>query len=270
MAADVVAELTGARLAFGSRVLWDQLDLSVRAGEFIAVLGPNGTGKTSLLKVLLGQLALSAGSATVAGRPVEKGSERIGYVPQHRSVDQGLTLRGRDLVGLGFDGHRWGLTTVRDRAAKRTAVKTALEQVNGMSLAGVPVGVMSGGELQRVRIAQALATDPVLLLCDEPLLNLDPANAQLVSGLIDLRRREAGTAVLFVTHEVNPVLPYVDRVLYLVDGRFRIGTLDEVMTSATLSELYGADIVVAKVGGHYVVVGEHIDHSGHASGHEHD
>ena len=149
-------------------------------------------------------------------------------------------------------------------------MQTALRQVNADRLATVPVGVMSGGELQRVRIAQALASDPVLLLCDEPLLNLDPANARLVSALIDQRRREAGTAVLFVTHEVNPVLPYVDRVLYLVDGRFRVGTVDEVMTSETLSELYRADIQVVKVHGRYVVVGEHIDHSGHASGHTHE
>jgi zinc/manganese transport system ATP-binding protein len=266
---DVVAELSGARLAFGDRVLWDHLDLTVRTGEFVAVLGPNGTGKTSLLKVLLGQLPLSAGTATVAGSPIEAGSERIGYVPQHRSVERGLSIRGQDLVGLGYDGHRWGVTSMRDRSAKRGAVQRALHQVNGLHLGGVPVGVMSGGELQRIRIAQALAADPVLLLCDEPLLNLDPANARLVSALIDQRRREAGTAVLFVTHEVNPVLPYVDRVLYLVEGRFRVGTVDEVMTSATLSELYRADIEVVKVGGRYVVVGD-FDHSGHASGHADD
>jgi zinc/manganese transport system ATP-binding protein len=267
---DEVVSLTGARLAFGDRVLWDHLDLTVRAGEFVAVLGPNGTGKTSLLKVLLGQLPLSAGTATIAGRRVEAGSERIGYVPQHRSVERGLSLRGQDLVGLGYDGHRWGLTSLRDRSTMRAAVLRALHQVDGERLAGVSVGVMSGGELQRVRIAQALATDPQLLLCDEPLLNLDPANARLVSSLIDQRRREANTAVLFVTHEVNPVLQYVDRVLYLVDGRFRVGTVEEVMTSATLSELYRADIQVVKVGGRYVVVGEHLDHSGHASGHDHE
>jgi zinc/manganese transport system ATP-binding protein len=244
----------------------------VRAGEFVAVLGPNGTGKTSLLKVLLGQLALTAGNVKVANQPVRAGSERIGYVPQHRSVERGLSMRGQDLVGLGYDGHRWGVVSLRprDRAAKHAAVQRALNQVNGVHLAAVPVGVMSGGELQRIRIAQALASDPVLLLCDEPLLNLDPANARLVSALIDQRRRESNTAVLFVTHEVNPVLPYVDRVLYLVDGRFRFGTVEEVMTSATLSELYRADIQVVKIGGRYVVVGEHLDHSGHASGHGND
>ena len=136
--------------------------------------------------------------------------------------------------------------------------------------ARVPRAGLSGGELQRVRIAQALASDPVLLLCDEPLLNLDPANARLVSSLIDQRRRDADTAVLFVTHEVNPVLPYVDRVIYLVDGRFRVGSVEEVMTSDTLSALYRADIQVVKVHGRYVVVGEHIDHSGHTSGHTHE
>jgi zinc/manganese transport system ATP-binding protein len=273
-----VVSLTQARLAFADRVLWDHLDLVVRAAEFIAVLGPNGTGKTSLLKVLLGQLPLSAGTVAVAGRPVTTGSDHIGYVPQHRSLDRGLSLRGSDLVALGYDGHRWGMAGWgrAARGAKRDAVRRALAQVNGTHLSRVPVGVMSGGELQRVRVAQALVTDPVLLLCDEPLLNLDPANARLISSLIDRRRRETDTAVLFVTHEVDPVLPYVDRVLYLVDGRFRIGTVEEVMTSETLSELYRSDIEVVKVGRRYIVVGEQSqyhhdhDHTDGSGGHTHE
>ncbi len=270
MSAEIVC-LSGARLAFGDRVLWDHLDLKVAPGEFIAILGPNGTGKTSLFKVLLGQLALSAGTATIEGRPIEAGSERIGYVPQHRSVDRGLSLRGRDLVRLGVDGHRWGIGPLspKERHHRREVVERAMDQVQALKLAKVPVGVMSGGELQRVRIAQALASDPVLLLCDEPLLNLDPASARLVAALID-RRRRSGTAVMFVTHEINPVVPYVDRVLYLVNGRFRIGTVAEVMTSETLSELYQADIQVVQVGDRYVVVGEHLDHSGHTHGHTHE
>ncbi|OBF24020.1 ABC transporter ATP-binding protein [Mycobacterium kubicae] len=256
---DAVA-LSGARLAFGDRVLWDHLDLSVTPGEFIAVLGPNGTGKTSLLKVLLGQLALSAGSAEVDGQRVTPGrsrSPRIGYVPQHHPIDPEVMLRGSDLVRLGIDGRRWGALPLRsaDRAARRHAVERALEQVNGERLAGVRVGLMSGGELQRVRVAQALAGDPTLLLCDEPLLTLDPANAKLISGLIDRRRRDAGTTVIVVTHEVNSILPYVDRVLYLVNGRFEIGTVEQVMTTQTLSALYRADIEVVKVKDRYVVVG---------------
>ena len=159
MSAEVVS-LAGARLAFGDRVLWDHLDLTVSAGEFIAILGPNGTGKTSLLKVLLGQLPLSAGTALIDGAPVEKGSDRIGYVPQHRAVDRGLSLRGQDLVRLGVDGHRWGLAPLRkaDRIRRRAAVNHALAQVRAEKLARVGVGVMSGGELQRVRIAQARAS----------------------------------------------------------------------------------------------------------------
>jgi zinc/manganese transport system ATP-binding protein len=257
--------LRGARLAFGDRVLWDHLDLSVAPGEFIAVLGPNGSGKTSLLKVLLGQLPLSAGVALVDGKPTTSGSGRIGYVPQHRPMDRGVMLRGRDLVRLGIDGRRWGAAPLRsaDRARRRAAVHQALAQVNGEHLADVRVGVMSGGELQRVRIAQALVSDPMLLLCDEPMLTLDPANAKLVSALIDRRRREAATAVIVVTHELNSILPYVDRVLYLVDGRFQVGSVEEVMTSRTLSALYRADIQVVKVRDGYVVVGDPGDGCGH-------
>ncbi len=241
--------LRGAQLAFGDRVLWDHLDVAVSAGEFIAVLGPNGTGKTSLLKVLLGQLPLTAGVALVNGNRVTSGSRRIGYVPQHRPPERDVMLRGRDLVRLGVDGYRWGATPLRPaaRTRRRVAAHRALQQVNGEHLADVRVGVMSGGELQRMRVAQALASDPMLLLCDEPMLTLDPANAKLVAALIDRRRRDAGTTVLVVTHEVNTILPYVDRVLYLVDGRFRLGTVEQVMTSATLSELYRADIEVVKV-----------------------
>lgn len=257
--------LTGARLAFGHRVLWDHLDLSVSAGEFIAVLGPNGSGKTSLLKVLLGQLPLSGGAVRVDGRPVTAGSDRIGYVPQHRPIDGDVMLRGRDLVRLGIDGRRWGITPLRsaERARRRAAVHLALRQVNGEDLAQARVGVLSGGELQRLRIAQALVSDPTLLLCDEPLLTLDPANAKLVSALIDRRRRDAATTVVVVTHELNSILPYVDRVLYLVDGRFRIGTVEQVMSTETLSALYRADIQVVQVKGSYVVVGEPAPDDGH-------
>ncbi len=250
--------LRGARLAYGPRVLWDSLDLDVASGEFLAVLGPNGSGKTSLLRVLLGLQPLSAGSVQVNGRPVRRGNRAIGYIPQQRALDPTLTLRGRDLVGLGLDGHRWGfgLPSVRRRAR----VLEALDAVGARDYAGAPVGLLSGGEQQRLRVAQALIGDPDVLLCDEPLLSLDPAYQQLVSGLIDARRRTARTAVLFVTHEINPVLPAVDRVLYLVDGRFRIGTPDEVMNSATLSQLYGTDIEVIKVRGRLLVIGTREEH----------
>ncbi|GAB2663061.1 metal ABC transporter ATP-binding protein [Prescottella soli] len=247
-------ELRDARLSFGDRTLWSNLNLSVQQGEFIAVLGPNGSGKTSLLKVLLGQLAPTSGTVRIAGTPARAGNANVGYVPQQKSLDDGLPLRGRDLVGLGVDGHRWGIG-LSGRAKRRAIVDSAIAQVGAQAYADAPIGSMSGGEQQRLRIAQALVGDPKVLLCDEPLLSLDLANQHRVSELIDRRRREHDTAVLFVTHEINPILPLVDRVLYLVDGQFKIGTPEEVMTSEVLSELYRTDVEVLHVRGRLVVVG---------------
>jgi zinc/manganese transport system ATP-binding protein len=253
--------LRGARVSFGERTLWDGLDLDVAPGEFVAVLGPNGSGKTTLVRVLLGLLPLTAGEVRIAGRAPRRGSPSIGYVPQQKALDPDLPLRGRDLVGLGLDGHRFGLG-LRGRKERRERVDAALAAVGGGAYADAPVGRLSGGEQQRLRVAQALVGGPDVLLCDEPLLSLDLAHQGTVTRLIDERRRAASTAVLFVTHEINPVLPLVDRVLYLVDGRFRIGPPEEVMTTEVLSELYGTRVDVLRVRGRLVVVGaeEHGEH----------
>jgi zinc/manganese transport system ATP-binding protein len=248
-----VVAIRGGTLRYGDRTIWQDLDLDIEPGEFVAVLGPNGSGKTSLMRVLLGLQRLSAGSVRVVGGAPGRGNQRIGYIPQQRAMDDSL-LRGRDLVGLGLDGHRWGIG-LRGMRARRTRVDEALAEVGAQAFANAPVGRLSGGEQQRLRVAQALVSDPEVLLCDEPLLSLDLANQRVVSSLIDTRRRAANTAVLFVTHEINPVLPLVDRVLYLVDGRFRIGRPDEVMTTETLSELYRARVEVVRVKGQIHVVG---------------
>ncbi|MFB7721094.1 metal ABC transporter ATP-binding protein [Nocardia sp. NPDC056100] len=262
--------LANARLAYGARTLWQGLDLEVAPGEFIAVLGPNGSGKTSLLKMLLGQVALSDGTAEIAGSPARLGNSDIGYIPQQKTMDAGVQLRGVDLVGLGVDGHRWGLG-FRGRKERKRKVAQAIADVGAEKYAYAPIDALSGGEQQRLRVAQALAGDPSVLLCDEPLLSLDLANQRLVSELIDKRRRTHDTAVLFVTHEINPILPLVDRVLYLVDGKFRIGTPDEVMTSEVLSELYRTQVDVLRVRGRLVVVGtgDVMDALGEAGGHCH-
>ncbi len=245
-------ELQGAAVRLGARQLWSDLDLTVAEGEFLAVLGPNGAGKTTLLKVLLGLVPLSAGTVRVNGAPPRLGNHELGYVPQQQAFDRSLPIRGRDLVRFGVDGHHWGLP--RHTRAVRARVDEALEAVGASAFADAPVGLLSGGEQQRLRIAQALLGDPRVLLCDEPLLALDLASQRAVTRLIDERRREAGTPVVFVTHEVNPVLPYVDRILYLVRGRWAIGTPEEILTSERLSDLYGIEVDVIKVRDRYLVV----------------
>jgi zinc/manganese transport system ATP-binding protein len=251
-------------LRFGDRTLFADLSLELERGELLAVLGPNGTGKTSLIRILLGLLEPSAGSVAVEGCPPRERCHRIGYVPQQRVFDRDLALRGRDLVRLGLDGHRWGFG--RFQPEQRTRVDAALAEVGASAYAEAPVGRLSGGEQQRLRVAQALVADPVLILADEPLLSLDLAHQRGVVDLLDTRRRSAGTPVVFVTHDVNPVLHTVDRVLYLAPGSWAIGTPDEVLTSATLSRLYDTDVDVLRVRGRVVVVGtpddQHVHHVG--------
>jgi zinc/manganese transport system ATP-binding protein len=252
-AAAPILELSDAGLAYGERFLWRQLDRAVRPGEFIAVLGANGSGKTSLLRAILGEQTPTTGSIRVAGRPVRRGGRQVAYVPQRISIDPVAPIRARDLVRLGLDGHRWG-PGLWNTASARRQVDALLESVGAKNYAEAPVSLLSGGELQRVRIAEALAGDPSLLLCDEPLAALDLAQAQTVVSLLDGRRRARGTAILFVTHDINAVLEVADRVLYLAGGRFRLGTPDQVLTSAGLTELYGAPVDVFHTRGRVIVV----------------
>jgi zinc/manganese transport system ATP-binding protein len=248
-----VVSLRGASLTFGGRTLWQGLDLDINPGEFFAVLGPNGSGKTTFLKVLLGLQELSAGTAVLDGRPIERGSRRIGYIPQQKSFDPDTPLRARDLVGLGVDGHRWGVRIGGTKTNRR--IDELLDLVGAGDYAKVPVGQLSGGEQQRLRVAQALATDPKVLLCDEPLLSLDLQHQQAVSALINKQCHDRDSAVVFVTHEINPIMDYVDRVLYLAGGRFRVGTPSEVMTTEVLSDLYGSHVEVIEANGRLIVVG---------------
>jgi zinc/manganese transport system ATP-binding protein len=226
-------------------------------GSFVAILGPNGSGKTSLLRVVIGLAELQAGHVEVLGSPPRRGNPAIGYVPQQQSFDRDLPLRGRDLVRLGLDGHRWG-TGRPDRNATRR-VDEAIRAVEADAYAGAQVGRLSGGEQQRLRIAQALVGDPRLLLCDEPLAHLDLRYQREITGLVGGWQRRTGRTVLFVTHDVNPVLPVVDRVLFVVGGRWAAGTPDQVLTSERLSALYDAHVDVLRVHGRVVVVGDTAD-----------
>jgi zinc/manganese transport system ATP-binding protein len=265
--AEPVVEMRAAAVQVGTRTLWSDLTLTLDQSEFLAVLGPNGVGKTTLLKVLLGLVPLSAGEVRLNGVPPHRGNDQVGYIPQQRAFEQGLPIRARDLVRFGLDGHRWGMP-LRSRA-HRQRLDDVMEAVGATAYANAPVGLLSGGEQQRLRIAQALLGDPRVLLCDEPLLALDLASQRAVTELIDQRRRSAGTPVVFVTHEVNPVLPYVDRILYLVRGRWAIGTPSEILTSERLTSLYGIPVDVIKVRDRFIVLSAEHDHSTEPGSHAH-
>lgn len=251
-----IITLEHVRIQYGKQTILDDVSLTVNEGEFVAVLGPNGAGKSTLLKLLLGLLKPGAGIVRVLGKPARRGNNAIGYAPQHRQLEADLALRARDVVGFGLDGNHWGPGIPGVSSARRNAIiDKALLEVDASAFADAPIGQLSGGEQQRLLIAQALLTNPRLLLLDEPLANLDISHEQEIVTLVAKVCRLRNVAVLLVAHDVNPLLPVVDRVLYMARGHATIGTTDEVITSATLTRLYGSPVEVVQALGRVFVVG---------------
>lgn len=247
----------------GERLIWSGVNAEIARGEFVAVLGPNGVGKSTLINVILGLLPLASGEVRVLGAPPGRANRDVGYLPQRRSFDAGLRIRGVDIVRLGLDGHRWGMPIpgldrlTRRGRDERERLDDVIDLVDARAFAGRAIGEMSGGEQQRLLIAQALIRRPSLLILDEPLDSLDLPNQAASAALLDHVCRERGVTVLMVAHNVNPILSYLDRVIYLAQGGVVSGTPEEVITAETLTRLYGTPIEVFRTAdGHLVVVGQ--------------
>jgi zinc/manganese transport system ATP-binding protein len=264
-------ELDRVTIKIGGRSVLVDTSLAIERGEFIGVLGPNGAGKTTLMRAILGLLAPSAGSVRVFGRAPQCGDPDIGYLPQVRTVLPDLRVRGLDFIASSLHGERWGVPSLA--RADRMMIDRTLAAAGARGLAERPLSEMSGGERQRLLLAQALLGEPRLLLLDEPLISLDHRYQEAVIELVRRFARDRNITVLFSAHELNQLIGALDRVLYLGNGHAALGTVAEVVTAPVLSQLYGADIDVVRADGHIFVLSrgrdvERTDHL-HGAGHDH-
>jgi zinc/manganese transport system ATP-binding protein len=240
-AAAIVARNLSA--SYGARPIWSGASFSIPSGSFTAILGPNGGGKSTLIRMILGQMAPAAGSLEVLGQSPHRGNSQIGYIPQGSSFDPELSLRGWDFVGLGIDGHRWGMRlTARAQAAR--ASESAIHAVSAADYADRPLGRLSGGEQQRLLLAQALVGNPRLLLLDEPLSHLDVRNQGAIVQLISEVARKRQLTILLIAHDVNPLLPHIDHVLYVAHSKVAMGKPSAIITSESLSDIYSSPVEV--------------------------
>jgi zinc/manganese transport system ATP-binding protein len=252
VSASSILDVDGVSVTLAGRQILDEVSFTLQPGEFTGLIGPNGAGKTTLLRVILGVQRPSAGEVSMLGQPRSPRHQPVGYVPQKVLLDPDMPMRARDLVALGADGNRFGPRL--PSRGRNEAVREMLHAVDADRFADARVGNLSGGEQQRVLIAHALISRPRLLLLDEPLANLDLRSGQEVVGLLARIAREQQIAVLLSAHDMNPLLPVMDRVIYLAAGRAASGPTDEVITTATLSRLYGHPVEVVRVQGRVLVM----------------
>jgi zinc/manganese transport system ATP-binding protein len=244
---DPSAAITASGLAagYGSTAIWSDAGFSIPAGSFTAILGPNGAGKSTLIRLILGLLHPLAGRLEVLGSAPTRGNPSIGYVPQGSAFDPELSIRGRDFVGLGVDGHKWGVR-LGGRSQVASATDISIRAVGAEAYADRQLGRLSGGEQQRLLLAQALVGQPSLLLMDEPLSHLDVRNQGAIVQLISEVARQRNLTVLLIAHDVNPLLSHIDHVLYVAQGKVAMGTPAEIITSESLSAIYSAPVEVLR------------------------
>lgn len=241
---EVAVRLRDVAVRRGRRTIWSGANFDVPTGSFTAVIGPNGSGKSTLVNLLLGGIKPASGTVEVLGGPAATGNPRIGLVPQNHSLDHAGSILCRDLVALGLAGTRWGIG-LRGRELAHQ-VDEVLSAVDAHEFAHLRFGEVSGGQQQRISIAQALITQPKMLLLDEPLAGLDLSGQVDIIELVHHINHDRGVTVLFVTHDLNPLLPHIDSLLYLIDAEPRFGTVDDVVDSGLLTRLYGTPVHVTR------------------------
>ena len=230
----------------GGRQILQDVSLALGEGEFTGLIGPNGAGKTTLLRVILGLQPTTEGTVTRHAT--------VGYVPQKLLIEPDMPLRVKDVVALGIDGQRFGIPLPTRQ--RRDRVLAMLEAVVADGYKDARVGELSGGEQQRVMIAHALISKPKLLLLDEPLANLDISSAHSIVSLLAKLSRSEQIAILLSAHDMNPLLPVMDSIVYVAAGHVATGTPDEVVQSDVLTRLYGQPVEVIRVRDRVLVVAD--------------
>jgi zinc/manganese transport system ATP-binding protein len=244
---------------YRDKIVWSNANFAIGQGQFIAVIGPNGAGKTTLFRLLLGIQQPKSGEIRIFGEPPKKGNSRIGYVPQQHKIDNDLTVQALELVRLGASGNSWGITLFSNE--DRQLALNSLRAVGGEKLAERSLNSLSGGELQKVFLAEALVSNPDVLLLDEPLTGLDiRAEQELLALVYDIVQTRNVTA-LIVAHDINPLLRFLDKIVYIANGKVATGTPDEVLTTESLSSLYGSHVeVLHDSKGNIAIIGIHESH----------
>ena len=237
-------------LGYGGVRVLENLSFAVGEGDFLGIVGPNGAGKSTILKAMLGILRPAVG-AVVYGAEVHR-DLRFGYVPQRHTLDDIYPLSVRAIVRMARYA-RAGLLR-RPGADDERAVTHALEAIDIGDLAERRFGELSGGQRQRALIARALATGANFLVLDEPTDGMDLKSTHGILGLMRRLNREEGLTVVFVSHQLNEVANYVDRLLVIDEGRYDFGPVEEVLTADHLQRIYQVPVVVDRVAGSSVVV----------------
>jgi zinc/manganese transport system ATP-binding protein len=239
---DAVIQAENLAAGYGSKPVWKDATFSIGKGEFVAIIGPNGAGKTTLFRLLLGLQRPLGGILRLFGAEPRRGSPRVGYVPQQHVVDDESHIESLELVRLGLSGKRWGFNPFSHQDSE--AAFDTLAGVGGLDLAHRPLAELSGGELQRIFLAEALVSNPSLLLLDEPLSNLDMRRERDLLRLVNEVVQARDVSALLIAHNINPLLPYLDKVIYIANGKVASGSPAEVFTSERLSALYDIDVEV--------------------------